>query len=310
MTRDEVRTLLQDLGFPARWITEQTVFCILALADTAPRQGLLPGYTCLADGARIHDILTFVREDIGHPVAENTRESYRKSSLRPLMEAGWVIRHQLSTNDPNTYYRLRPDFARLCSSPPAPERDKLVEGLRLPEQRRPKPAQDVHEDVPVRIAPEQIHTLSPGLHNLLEKAVVETLGPALLRRTEVVYLGDTAPRVGYQNRALMRQLNLPIDVSVALPDVILYSPQEPVLLVAEVVVSSGPITPARLAQLQKLTANTVTLGIQVLYISAFPSRRILRRFVEDIVWGSSVWIEREPHNIIHFALCPRSAGEG
>jgi type II restriction enzyme len=108
MTVDEIKALLQELNFPSRQITEQTVFCILALANTAPRQGLLVGHTCLADGARIHDILNFVRQDIGRPVAENTRESYRKASLRPLMEAGWVIRHQLSTNAPNTYYRLRP----------------------------------------------------------------------------------------------------------------------------------------------------------------------------------------------------------
>jgi len=143
MAVEEIKALLQELNFPPRRVTEQTAFCILALANTMPRRGLLAGHTCLADGARIHDVLDFVRQDIGHPVAENTRESYRKASLRPLMEAGWVIRHQLSTNDPNTYYRLHPDFACLLALPSGPERDVLIERLRLPERRRPRQRVDL-----------------------------------------------------------------------------------------------------------------------------------------------------------------------
>ena len=304
MTVEEIKARLQELNFPPRRITEQTAFCILALANTTARQGLLTGHTCLADGARVHDILNFVRQDIGRPVAENTRESYRKTSLRPLMEAGWVIRHQLSTNDPHTYYRLHPDFARLLALPPGPERDALVERLRLPERRRPRPRPSPHQEVHGTLAPGHVYTLSPGGHNVLEKAVVETLGPALLQHPQAVYLGDTAPRAGYQDRSLMRRLNLPIDVSVSLPDVILCSLEEQTLLVIEAVISSGSITPGRLAQLQELTAGPVSLGVQTVYISAFPSRRIFRRFVEHIAWESSVWIANEPYNIIHFLALP------
>jgi hypothetical protein len=88
MNVEEIKALLQELNFPPRRITEQTAFCILALANTTPRRGLLAGHASLADGARVHDILNFVRQDIGRAVAEGTRESYRKTSLRPLVEAG------------------------------------------------------------------------------------------------------------------------------------------------------------------------------------------------------------------------------
>lgn len=307
-TIDEIKALLRALNFPVRRITDQTAFCISALADTTPRSGLIAGHDCLADGARIHDILNFVREDIGRPVAENTRDSYRKTSLRPLMEAGWVIRHQLSTNDPNTYYRLHPEFARLLTLTPGPERDAAVQRLRLPERRRPRQRLDLRRDVPVTFASGQVHILSPGRHNLLEKAVVETLGPVLLQNSWVVYLGDTAPRAGYQDRSLMRRLNLPIDVSVALPDVILYDAGEQALLIVEAVISSGPITPGRLAQLQTLATGPANLGTQIDYVSAFPSREVFRQFVEDIAWGSSVWIADEPYNIIHFVSLSANAG--
>ena len=36
MTVKEVKALLQELNFPPRRITEQTAFCILALANTTP----------------------------------------------------------------------------------------------------------------------------------------------------------------------------------------------------------------------------------------------------------------------------------
>ncbi|WP_442891735.1 BsuBI/PstI family type II restriction endonuclease [Dissulfurispira sp.] len=47
-------------------------------------------------------------------------------------------------------------------------------------------------------------------------------GHAFLNEHQVVYLGDTSPRKGYQNRTLMRRLNLPIDTTASLPDVILF----------------------------------------------------------------------------------------
>lgn len=80
MKIDEVKELLREMGFPDGFISDQTAFTLLALSDKQPRQKLLPGHAHLAEGARVHDILDFVREDMGRQVAENTRESYRKTS--------------------------------------------------------------------------------------------------------------------------------------------------------------------------------------------------------------------------------------
>ena len=53
-------------------------------------------------------------------------------------------------------------------------------------------------------------------------------------------------------------------------------------------------------ELEVFTRGPAGLGVKGIYISAFPSRRIFRRFVEDIAWGSSVWLAEEPYNLIHF----------
>lgn len=303
MTIDDIKEILERLNFPKRQISGQTAICIMALLDETRRSGLLPGHKKLSDGARIHDILSFSREDIGKKVAENTRESYRKTSLAPLMNCGIVVRHQLSTNDPNTYYRLHPDFERLFSEIPGEAQARLIESLRIKSTRtRDYGTRKAghNGEVSVALGGGESFSLSPGSHNHLEKAVAEIFGRAYLEQPEVVYLGDTAPRKGFQNRGLMRRLNLPIDTAVSLPDVILCSELQKQLVIVEVVTSSGVMNTMRLEQLRRFAKGPRRLGYIISYVTAFPSRGIFRRFIEEIAWKSSVWIESEPNNIVHF----------
>jgi hypothetical protein len=311
MTLKEIKDMLEALNFPKKNISDQTAICILALMDKTERKGLLPGHKNLSEGARIHDILNFARNTIGKKVAENTREAYRKTSLAPLMNYGIVVRHQLSTNDPNTYYRLHPEFGRLFAEVKTSERKILAEQLRLQisghyKQKTKKTFKG--KEISVKINERETFSLSAGDHNALEKAVVEIFANAFMDSPQVVYLGDTAPRKGYQNRTLMRKLNLPIDTAASLPDVILCSEPESHLVIVEAVTSSGSVNSMRLEQLHKLTKGPRKLGIKISYVTAFNSRVVFRRFVEEIAWGSSVWIENEPNNIVHFEKLKRSGG--
>jgi hypothetical protein len=124
---DAIQEILRAVHLPERWITDQTAICLYALVDRTPRQGLLPGKTCLRDGARIRNILDFARRDLRKPVAENTRESYRKQSLKPLYEAGIIELHQTSINDPNTFYTINVDFERILKERLQSQRAKLIE---------------------------------------------------------------------------------------------------------------------------------------------------------------------------------------
>lgn len=203
----------------------------------------------------------------------------------------------------NTYYRLHPVFIRLFSEENIEEQNRLIKQLqkqltKMKGQKTKKAIQG--KEISVQIGNKQIFSLSSGDHNLLEKSVVEVFSHAFLDKSQTVYLGDSAPRKGYQNRTLMRRLNLPIDTTASLPDVILYSEPESHLVIVEVVISSGHINSIRLEQLHKFTKGPRKLGVKVSYVSAFPSRAVFRRFVEEIAWGSSVWIENEPNNIVHF----------
>lgn len=180
------------------------------------------------------------------------------------MNYGIVVRHQLSTNDPNTYYRLHQDYTDLFSKKNIKERNRILNQLKdqLAKYKKRtvrKPLKS--KEVVVRINSKETFVLSPGEHNLLEKSVVEIFGHAFLSKQQIVYLGDTAPRKGYQNRTLMRKLNLPIDTAASLPDVILFSELEQHLVIVEVVTSSGPVNSIRLKQLQKFTLGPKKIRI-------------------------------------------------
>jgi hypothetical protein len=297
---ENIRRLLQALGFPDRFLTNQTATCLLALSDVRERNGLLAGKQTLAEGARIHDILEFARGDLGIRVAENTRESYRKTSLKPLYEAGLITRHQLSTNDPNTFYRLHPDIYRAITGPQLPLDQTTLDRLRGRTPLGQKRGRGTAEDIRLRVAPGRSFVLSGGDHNELERAIVERFGPTFLNDPRVIFLGDAARKAGYQDRIAMRELNLPIKVAVNLPDVILISPSTREMVVAEAVVSTGIIGDSRLEQLGGLTSASARLGFKVQFLTAFPTRALLRRFVDQIAWGTAVWIASEPNNLILF----------
>jgi type II restriction enzyme len=72
------------------------------------------------------------------------------------------------------------------------------------------------------------------------------------------------------------------------------------MVVAEAVVSTGILNESRLEQLGELTSASTRLGFKVEFLTAFPTRTLLRRFVDQIAWGTVVWIASEPNNLILF----------
>ena len=270
---EETRARLLQMDLPERLVTEQTAICLLALLDVTPRAGLLPGKSSLREGARIHDIIEFARADLHRQVAENTRESYRKLSLNPLCELGLVTRHQLSTNDPNTYYRISEDMRVALLAAPR-ELGRRIQEIMATLGLGKRGHRDQPRTVEVRVG-QRLIRLSPGAHNTLQKQVVERLIPILLRTPVIAYIGDTAKKSGYQDRERLRSINLPISVASALPDIVAVDETERRLVVVEVVTSSGPITkPARgiwICSYRKPSSSATGLSTSLRFLIAGPS---------------------------------------
>jgi len=82
------------------------------------------------------------------------------------------------------------------------------------------------------------------------------------------------------------------------------------LLVIESVTSHGPVDGKRHAELAKLFEKA-TAGL--VFVTAFPHRALMSRYVADIAWETEVWVADAPSHLIHFNgerfLGPYGAGQ-
>ncbi|BCH63833.1 hypothetical protein RvVAT039_10490 [Agrobacterium vitis] len=82
-----------------------------------------------------------------------------------------------------------------------------------------------------------------------------------------------------------------------MPDVIIYYPEKNWLLLIESVTSHGPVDGKRHGELAKLFASA-TPGL--VYVTAFPTRRIMAKYLSEIAWETEVWVAEAPTHLIHF----------
>ena len=80
-------------------------------------------------------------------------------------------------------------------------------------------------------------------------------------------------------------------------DVVLYYPEKNWLLLVESVTSHGPVDGKRHAELERLFAEA-TAGL--VYVTAFPSRQLMARYLSEIAWETEVWVAEAPSHLIHF----------
>jgi type II restriction enzyme len=142
-------------------------------------------------------------------------------------------------------------------------------------------------------------SLSPGKHNQLEKMIVEVFAPIFIDGApKVLLLSDAEHRLKYVD-PLARKLGLKLDEHEKMPDVILYSPTRNIVYIVEAVTSGGPINDARIKDIEQTVLPT-KLSFGVEYFTAFPDRSMFRKFLDEIAWGTQVWLASEPFGVVIF----------
>lgn len=92
-------------------------------------------------------------------------------------------------------------------------------------------------------------------------------------------------------------LGVVVDEHGKMPDLVLYLPDKEWLVLIEAVDSHGPVDAKRRAELAELFAGA-TAGL--VYVSCFPSRATMRRYLARIAWETEVWCADNPTHLIHF----------
>jgi adenine-specific DNA-methyltransferase len=164
--------------------------------------------------------------------------------------------------------------------------------------------------IPVITTDGTVLSLTPGEHSVLIKAIIEEFAPRFAPGANLVYAGDTGDKMGRFDEILLRSLGVVVDQHGKMPDVVLYWKERNWLMLVESVTSHGPVDSKRHEELTKLFAKS-TAGL--VYVTAFPSRATMAKYLSDIAWETEVWNADAPTHLIHFNgdkfLGPHSSGQ-
>ncbi len=151
--------------------------------------------------------------------------------------------------------------------------------------------------IPIKISEGQEIKLSSGEHSQLIKNIIEDFGPRYVPGGRLVYVGDTSDKWRFFDQELSATLGVIVDGHGKMPDVVIYCTVRNWLLLIESVTSHGPVDGKRHAELAHLFSKC-TAGL--VYVSAFPNRRMMYKYLNVISWETEVWVADAPSHMIHF----------
>jgi BsuBI/PstI restriction endonuclease domain/BsuBI/PstI restriction endonuclease HTH domain len=292
--------IIVSLGIPRAQQNERSALCLLALLNLAPGKAWADAEKPLVG---ITPIMDWAREHYGKAYAPNTRETIRRYSMHQFCDAG-VARYNPDkpdrpVNSPNAVYQIEASALRLLRTfGTAAWHSNLATYLAKRETLVAKYAKVRKQNrVAVEIAPGREITLSPGEHSELIRAIIEDFAPRFAPGSALVYAGDTGDKWGYFDAALLAGLGVNVDSHGKMPDVVLHFTEKNWLLLVESVTSHGPVDGKRHAELAKLFATSKT---GLVYVTAFPNRSIMGRYLGEIAWETEVWVADAPSHLIHF----------
>jgi len=288
------------LGLPRAQQNERSALCLLALLNLTPGKAWADAENPLIG---ITPIMDWSREHYGKEYAPNTRETFRRQTMHQFCDAGVSLynpdKPDRPVNSPKAVYQIEPAaLALLRTFGTDAWHDALAGYLAERETLVARYAKEREQNrIPVEIAPGKEITLSPGEHSELIRAIVEDFAPRFAPGAVLVYAGDTGDKWGYFDAPLLAELGVDVDSHGKMPDVVLHYTERNWLLLCESVTSHGPVDGKRHAELAKLFAGSKA---GLVYVTAFPNRAVMGRYLGEIAWETEVWVADAPSHLIHF----------
>lgn len=250
---------------------------------------------------KTREIIEYINKKFQENISSGSYDDIRRKDLKLLVAGGIVLQSNpnAATNDSTRGYVLNPLYAKLLRQYPhknwvrkVKEKLKGIEPIAEKLKRKRK-----IKRVSVELPSGKNLDFSAGLHNDLQKAIIEEFLPRYGYGCQVLYVGDTTNKYLHLNQEGLTSLNFFEISHDELPDVIAYSKKKNWLYLIEAVHSSGAINELRLLQLKKLTKECTA---EIVYVTAFLDRATFRKFVADIAWETEVWIADNPDHLVHF----------
>ena len=232
-----------------------------------------------------------------HPIAENSRETIRRLVLHQFVDAEFCLYNDddpaRPTNSSKNNYRLNPEALltiKLYGTPdfvPAVE-EYLAEVGSL--TAKYQAARDLAR-IPVTTPTGEVFTLKGGGQNILIKEMVENFCAYFVPGGEILYVGDADDKLATFERDRLASLGVVVDEHGKMPDLVVYQASSNWLFLMEAASTHGPVDHIRYSELSRMFAGS---SAGIIYVSCFPNRSVMRRFLADLAWETEVWLASTP----------------
>ena len=298
---DEAKNILREIGMPKSQQNERSAWSLLALLNLSPDKRWKDA-ECRSIG--ITPIMEFIGKYYRYePYKPNTRETIRRHTMHQFVEAGIAVENpddpERPINSPDWCYQVSQSALRLFRAFHSPQWKKCLKSF-LAKNRTLTEKFEKHRNLPhmeLLLNQDVVLQLSQGKHSLLTLEVFQKFRPVYSPDSEILYVGDTGNKRLYYNGQMFAELKLALNLHGKFPDVILYDRKRNWLLLIEVVTSHGPINPKRHLELSKLFQSSYA---GLVYVTAFPDKQTMKKYLADISWETEVWISDSPEHLIHF----------
>ena len=298
-TVQESQDILRAFEFDRKRTNETSARTLLALAG-------LDESSAWADATNermgVRHILDWMRGPLRHPIAENSRETIRRFVLHQFVDAGFCLYNDddpaRPTNSSKNNYRLNPEALltiKLYGTPdfvPAVE-EYLAEVGSL--TAKYQAARDLAR-IPVMTPTGEMFTLKGGGQNILIKEMVENFCAYFVPGGEILYVGDADDKLATFERDRLASLGVVVDEHGKMPDLVVYQASSNWLFLMEAASTHGPVDHIRYSELSRMFAGS---SAGIIYVSCFPNRSVMRRFLADLAWETEVWLASDPTHMIH-----------
>lgn len=296
----EAEGILRNMGVPKGQQNERTALCLLALLD-------LKEDSDWADSANpligITPMMDFARKYYQKDYAPNSRETFRRFSMHQLVQAGIALYNpdnpSRPVNSPKAVYQISPaalDLIRAYRSVSYESKLKSFnDGSGLLAERYSR--ERTMALIPVKVRTDLSINLSPGPHSELIRVIIEDFAPRFLPGATLLYVGDTGEKWGYFDSILSARLGIEVDHHGKMPDVVFFLEDKKWLILIESVTSHGPVDSKRHIELTELFESVL---FEKVFVTAFPSRQLMSRYLGEIAWETEVWLSENPSHMIHF----------
>jgi len=304
----EALTILNDTGIPFENFTERGLekmaMSFLAVANVNTKNPWREAKG-IEDNFRLgsREIINYINEHFEENISSGSYDDIRRKDLKLLTIAEFIIKAagkiEAATNDPSRKYALSKDFKNLIiyyNTPNYPKSLKLFMRDRETLAEVFKRNRNLKR-ISVSIPSGEKLSFSAGLHNDLQKAIIEEFLPIFAPGCELLYVGDTSNKMLFYNKDVLSKLNFFELSHDELPDILAYLPERNWLFLIEAVHSSGPLSEVRIHQLKKLLS---ACPAEFVFVTAFLNRETFKTWASQIAWETEVWIADNPEHLIHF----------